>query len=140
MYVFQHGLDAGRVISMRTQIPVGEHVEPGVTVFDKSRLKRLSDDVSRGDRRQGNSLIFQPVFESVPGQLKGIFETLDDPLALQLVERSYPRIEGVPQQRVCAGEAVKSKFPPRFTGHPVAPLPAGYLMLDLGEKARREIP
>lgn len=41
--VREHSFDSCRVISMRTQIAIGEHVQPRFAVGDEAGLERLPD-------------------------------------------------------------------------------------------------
>ena len=78
-------VELGRIVGVRQQIPVIEHVHPNWTLLKDFGGERVFEHLTRCDCGEDQSTGFQVVFDRLPSQFKTVFEALDDPLFFQRV-------------------------------------------------------
>ena len=109
------GLDGlfktGKVVGVRQEIAVIQHVDPDLTIVDHLGRERVFQDLTGRHRGEDDAAVFEIIFDGFPGQLERIFETLHDPFFLQRIQRCGSIFQGLAEENESAVKILESLFP-----------------------------
>ena len=107
-----HGhVELGRIVGVRQQIPVIEHVHPNRSLLEYFGGEPVFEHLTRGDSGEDKSTGFVVVFDRLPSQFKTVLEALDGPLLLQCIQCLRSILQSRSKQNVGSIEILETLFP-----------------------------